>query len=93
MAMATGDDDGEEDGEGDGDCPSGPTYLPTPAEACEDFASVPTTEFDDFCTSPELTDCCATNAVAAVVSVRRLRLRPPRVSRRRSLALGEASAV
>jgi len=68
MAMATGDDDGEEDGEGDGDCPSGPTYLPTPAEACEDFASVPTTEFDDFCTSPELTDCCATNAVAAVVS-------------------------
>jgi hypothetical protein len=69
------DDDGGDDDDGDIDCPTGPTYLPPPAEACQD---IPTT--DDFCTMSEFGDCCATNAVATAMSVRHLRLlRPLRV--------------
>jgi hypothetical protein len=60
FALASGDDSDDDD---DDDCPTGPTYLPPPAEACQDF---PTTS--DFCTLTELGDCCATNAVAGIVS-------------------------
>ena len=59
-------------GRGDDDeCPTGPSYLPTKTEVCEDIS--PT---DEFCTEPAWNDCCATNAVAASLAVRCLRLWP-----------------
>lgn len=56
-AMDLDETDGNDD---DDECPTGPSYLPTKTEVCEDIS--PT---DEFCTEPALNDCCATNAVAA----------------------------
>jgi hypothetical protein len=70
-AMGSMDSDETDDNDDDDECPTGPSYLPTKTEVCEDIS--PT---DEFCTEPAWNDCCATNAVAASLAVRCLRLWP-----------------